>query len=64
MLKNNTRVKTKFGNGTIVAHEGPYGTYNNPWFTYGILHDVFPENVPRMFTNDVMFFEKKEFTLI
>jgi hypothetical protein len=59
-MKLKQRVITKFGAGTIVAIEGPYGTQSNPWYQYGVLHDVFPTNIPRIYTNDIMYFYKKE----
>ncbi|AIF52016.1 hypothetical protein [Pelosinus sp. UFO1] len=59
-MKIGERVTTKYGSGTIKAMEGPYGTQSNPWYRYGVLHDIFPLSVPRMFKNDIMYFNKKE----
>jgi hypothetical protein len=60
MKRIGDRVKTKYGTGTIKATEGPYGTYSAPWYTYGVLHDTFPADVPRMFTDNIMYFMERE----
>jgi hypothetical protein len=59
-MKINQRVKTKYGLGTIAIIEGPYGTFSNPWYQYGVVHDEFPGGIPRMFANDIMLFNKLE----
>ena len=55
MITINTRVITPQGPGAVKDIEN-IGRFKR----YGVLHDVFPEGKPRMYTDDILYYLIKE----
>ncbi len=54
------QVQTQYGAGTIVKIEGPYGPEHKKWFKYGVKFYVWPDNLVRVFTDEIVYFYKYE----
>jgi hypothetical protein len=50
------RVTTEHGPGTIMKVEH----FCSAFPSYGILHDVFPANKPRMYKDDILYYRRDE----
>ena len=63
MMKKGQRVLTEDGAGTIVQIEEdgeivPALSPGYHFIRYGVKHDVFPSNKPRMYPNDILFYHE------
>jgi hypothetical protein len=56
-MKIGDKVNTPDGIGTIKDIEFPH---NEHLKRYGVLHDVFPANRPRIYPNDILYYPKHE----
>jgi len=58
-MKIGQRVNTPDGPGHIEKIEGDS---SNKFQRFGVKHDVFLENKPRMYTEDILFYTRKDVT--
>lgn len=60
-MRINQRVTTLHGVGTIIKKEF-FGSGND--YRVGVKHDVFPADMPRMYTDDILYYFRYQVQVI